>query len=164
MTTRTLTVLNDWEREHGRCWVAEIEAMAKAGYTWADASTKFGLKGGQLKAFCHWRGFKFPWMNSASPLIKKRRVAHGQAPNLYQYRGKDMTLKELSGLSSLKITTIYCRIHRKGWTVERAVETPVTPLNVCAAMGGRASRQRNVENQRKPETDRSTHAPHGVHQ
>ena len=45
--------------------------------------------------------------------------------NKYEYLGEQFTMKELSELSGLSINALEHRINQNGWTVEKAVETPL---------------------------------------
>lgn len=163
MSCKPYAVLTAWEQKHGRCWVEEIKTLAEAGHTWPDVAEKFGLSTHQLKGFCYRKGLSFPWLSNKSPLVQQRRITKGTGATLYFYRDQEWTLKELSALSSLKITTIYCRINLKGWSVKRAVETPLIPCHVAGSIGGKAKRT-HAKHQSKPKTDRVTHASHRVHQ
>ncbi len=43
----------------------------------------------------------------------------------YMYRGQELTLRQLSGMSKISITTIAQRIHKLRWSVEDAVELQI---------------------------------------
>lgn len=115
--------LRDWEKEHGRCWHQEIENIALSGGTWGSAADHFGVPKLPLRQFCHRRGFRYPWQKPGDPNYQPS-VRAGQKANLYEYQGRQWTLRELSELSSIKDTTIYYRLN-KGWSVEKAITTPV---------------------------------------
>jgi hypothetical protein len=58
-------------------------------------------------------------------LLRERNKMGIQASKKYKYKGIDMTMNELSRLSSVNYKTIYHRIHVYRWSVEDAVDTPV---------------------------------------
>lgn len=59
-------------------------------------------------------------------MYKDGKPPRGAKPTRkYEYLGEQFTIKELAELSGLKQTTLEGRINQKGWTVERAVETPL---------------------------------------
>lgn len=138
----TLATLNNWEAVNDRCWVEEIHSLAEAGKTWCEVATVFNVEAKRLKRCCYNKGFRFPFRKK--PRVKTRRTWKkgdprwwsGQKPNYYTYRGERKTLKELSATTSIKVTTIYYRIHQKKWSVEAAVETPVATRSQAGRMGG----------------------------
>ena len=54
---------------------------------------------------------------------KKTNDRRGRQPNTYEYAGQQLTLKEMSELSGIAISTIKSRL-AMGWTVEKTMETP----------------------------------------
>lgn len=151
MKLTTLDRLNRWEKQYNRCWVAELQSIAKSGLSWADAGEQFGIPSNRLKAFCCRRGLSFPWQGHRSPVQREhqRRMTldnpgSGRPPVLYRYRGMDYSLVELSRLSSLPVTTIRFRLARK-WSIEDAVETRKYTRSEVARMSLRASRSQYVE-------------------
>ena len=148
-----LKTLNNWERKSGRCWYEELQRIASTGGTWKTAADQFGVSRTGLIALCKRRGFEFEW-----------KCINGQVPNVYWYRGKRRTLKELSTLSGLKITTIYYRIHQKKYTVVQAVERPVMSRSECGRRGGEALRRVHEQKSKAKRTqaNRVAHATHGT--
>jgi len=173
--------LNNWERDNGRCWVAAIEQYANAGFTWADAADLFGVKTDTLKQYCHRSGLTFPWQGHKSPVQREhqRRMSmgnqNGRRPKVYRYDGKQYTLKELSRISGLSVTTIRFRLY-KGWSVEQSVETPHMNKQSAGRLGGETTFRRHGRirksgleglSEQKPkairiETNCVAHATHGT--
>ena len=65
-------------------------------------------------------------MIEAAPTDQPRRRGHGPAPERFPYRGQLLSYAELAAVSphGLREQTLYTRIKRKGWRLERAVNTP----------------------------------------
>lgn len=57
-------------------------------------------------------------------VVLKTPRRHGHAPKVYEYKGKSLTMKQLSDLSGLSPQCINGRL-RLGWDLERALNTPV---------------------------------------
>ncbi|MFT5266671.1 MAG: hypothetical protein ACI88C_000092, partial [Acidimicrobiales bacterium] len=66
----------------------------------------------------------------------------------FEYRGQELTLRELAEISGLKFTTLRNRIRHSGWSIARAVETRVQKND-----GRRSRRRRDTDSThyRKPE-------------
>lgn len=160
--TPVLTLLQKWEKETGKCWYTKIEEVADNGGRWQDAAEVFGTEKWRLRSFCNGRGFHFNWHYTT--IRAKTDPRMGTKPNVYRYKGKDWTLKELSAFTGLKVTTIYCRIHRNGWDVTRAIETPALTRSQAGELGGAVTKEKYEQ---KSETngaqaDRAVDVPHGL--
>ena len=59
-------------------------------------------------------------------IYKNGKPKRGGSPRKkFEYLGECFTLNELAELSGHKLSTLINRIYAKGWTVEKAVETPL---------------------------------------
>ena len=45
--------------------------------------------------------------------------------NIYKFNGKEMTLPEISKLTGVKYQTLFKRIKKNKWSLERAINTPL---------------------------------------
>lgn len=61
------------------------------------------------------------WADSKAKNNNKRNTV------LWEYKGKKLRLAELVELSGLDRNVLSKRLYRSGWSVERTVETPITP-------------------------------------
>lgn len=159
--TPILTMLTQWEERTGECWYTKIKEVADSGGRWQDAADVFGVTNSGLRGFCCGRGLTFNWHYTT--IRAKTDPRMGTKPNVYRYQGKDWTLKELSAFTGLKITTIYCRIHRNGWEVDRAVETPAMTRSQTGQLGGAVTKEKYEQKSKtiRPQANRATHATHG---
>lgn len=167
---KTPEILADWEKRHGRCWVEEIRKIAESGQTWAYAGHRFGISGNRLSAFCHSRGFSFPWQGHRSEICRQhqrnmtlKNLPHGRTPKKRKAFGKIRSLKDHAAAFGHTETTIRCRI-KSGWDLEKALTTPKMNHQQVSAMGGRATagRKRGKTKTQQSENECSTHAAHGV--
>ncbi|ATN93298.1 hypothetical protein [Marinobacter phage PS6] len=161
-------ILKQWEQDNGRCWVAEIQRIAEKGWSWADAAEFFEIPRYRLKAFCHRRGFEFPWQGHKSAVQRdhQRRMtldnpSPGRPPKKYLYNGERYSIKELAALASLDETTIRCRFNR-GWSVNESVETPYMDRQVRGRLGGLETRRRHGTTNKPFENYCAPNAAHGL--
>lgn len=165
MKTSVVNTLIEWERQNGQCWVQKIHSLAESGETWKSVADYFGVTVDSLKSACRHRGFKFPWQGHSSPLYReqrRKRLKEITRFRTYWYRGKPYLIRELAELSSIKETTIYCRINRKGWSVEDAVEKPVLSASAAGVLGARKREGYRAKARKQAQTDRVADATHGI--
>ncbi len=55
----------------------------------------------------------------------------------YNYKGQNLTLKEVAELVGIKEKTLSNRLYKYGMAIEDAADTPVIPSNVSGAMAGK---------------------------
>ncbi len=163
-------ILDNWEKENGRCWVKEIETIANRGGTWRDAGELFDIPSYRLKSFCNRRGFKFPWQGHKSPIQRdhQRRMTldnppPGKKPRTYEYNGDRYTLRQLVDMSpfELSITTVRFRITR-GLSIKEAINTPKMEDWEKGRKGGLATSRKYAKTTERPENYRPFHGLHGL--
>ena len=161
MKSTTFRKLVNWERENGRRWVDEIRMMAERGHTVREVAEHLGVSHQALKSMLLYRQIKVAWQGNSSPIVKEqqRRSASDQHARRYDYRGQQRTLRQLSELSGLPVSTIKSRIHKYGMSVEKALSLPFVSRQERGHRGGtetirRYGRVLNQDWRRKLEKER----------
>ena len=89
------------------------------------------------------------------------KVPSGRRPTLYEYRGGMYSVRQLSEMTDIKLTTIRFRLHR-GWDAEMAItEGKVDPCE-AGRRGGLVRKPKVVNHERRTKANRAAVETHGV--
>lgn len=58
-------------------------------------------------------------------VTQKEQIGNRDITRLYEYNGQSLTLREWSKITGISEKTLYSRVHRPNWSIERALTTPV---------------------------------------
>lgn len=58
-------------------------------------------------------------------MARKSGARRGPGAKVYRFNGKSQTLREWADELNMSLATIYSRISTQGWSVDRALSTPV---------------------------------------
>lgn len=117
---RGITVCDRW-LEKGRGFQNFLEDMGVCPETYSI--DRIDVNGNYTPENCRWADI----MTQAYNKQNTYRVT---------YKGEQVTMRDLAILTGISYDTLYARIHDNGWSVEKAVETPLTTAPKYEYQGG----------------------------
>lgn len=105
---RGISVCDEWSNDFSafRKWALNN------GYADDLSIDRIDVNGNYCPENCRWTDSKTQGRNRTTS-------------NYFAYNGKEYNLAELSEMSGIRYGTLYARIDRYGWSIDRAVNTPI---------------------------------------